>query len=123
MDFAHVRSAGDVLIIVDSATGWIEAFPTRDRTSASVIKCLRAVFSRFGMPKLLVSDNAPEFTSPALNQWVEAQGVKKMETPPYFFRSNGAAERAVRTVKQGLAAWSAERTHLDFNAYLQKVLL
>ncbi|MEE4247238.1 MAG: hypothetical protein V2I33_17635, partial [Kangiellaceae bacterium] len=38
-------------------------------------------------------------------------------------RSNGAAERAVRTVKQGLAAWSAERTHLDFNAYLQKVLL
>ena len=58
MDWAYVKDAGNVLIIVDAATGWIEAFPIRDRSSASVIKCLHTVFTRFGVAEILVSDNA-----------------------------------------------------------------
>ena len=54
---------------------------------------------------MLVSDNAQEFVSPELNQWVAAQGIRKMKSPIYFPRANGLVERSVQTVKKGAAAW------------------
>ena len=39
-----------------------------------------------------------------------------MESPPYFPRANGLAER-------GLLAWKESTFHMDFTAYLQKILL
>ena len=44
MDWAFFPDAGNVLVIVDSGSGWIEAFRCQDRTSQIVIKCLRTVF-------------------------------------------------------------------------------
>uniref|UniRef100_A0A1I8J244 Integrase_H2C2 domain-containing protein n=1 Tax=Macrostomum lignano TaxID=282301 RepID=A0A1I8J244_9PLAT len=37
--------------------------------------------------------------------------------------ANGAAERAVQTVKSALRAWSEKITHMEFSRFLQKVLL
>ena len=122
MDWADIPSVGNVLIIVDAGSGWMEAFPTKDRTSGTVIKCLRAVFTRFGIPVVLVSDNAKEFVSQELNLWLERQGVSKMESPPYFPQANGIAERAVRTVKDALGTWKESVYHKDFNTFLQRIL-
>ncbi|PAA80925.1 hypothetical protein BOX15_Mlig029604g7 [Macrostomum lignano] len=123
MDWAYVKGAGNILVIVDSFSGWIEAFPCRDRTADSVIQCLRAVFTRFGVPELVVSDNAPEFTTEVLTSWLRANGAKKLESPTYYPQANGAAERAVQTVKSALRAWSEKVTHMEFSRFLQKVLL
>ena len=98
MDWAYVKGVGNILIIVDAGSGWIEAF-----RSENVIKCLRTVFTRFGIPKILVSDNACEFTSTQLNEWIRWQGATKMESPAYFPRANGLAERAVQIQKS--AQW------------------
>jgi len=122
MDWAFVPQAGNVLIIADAGTGWIEAYPTRNRESTTVIKCLRTVFTRFGTPYTLVSDNAKEFISTELNDWLRHQGVVKKESPLYSPRSNGLAERAVQTVKRGMNAWRETQTHCDFNTYLQRIL-
>ena len=54
-------------------------------------------------PEVIVSDNAANFTSDA---WVRAvfekNGVKHVRTPPYHPSSNGLAERAVQTFKEGM---------------------
>ncbi|PAA88644.1 hypothetical protein BOX15_Mlig029604g3 [Macrostomum lignano] len=123
MDWAYVKGAGNILVIVDSFSGWIEAFPCRDRTADSVIQCLRTVFTRFGVPELVVSDNAPEFTTEVLTSWLRANGAKKLESPTYYPQANGAAERAVQTVKSALRVWSEKITHMEFSRFLQKVLL
>ena len=122
MDWAYVRSIGEILIIVDAGTGWIEAFRLPSRDSCEVIRALRTVFSRFGIPKLIVSDNAKEFISNEINQWLSYHGVLKRESPAYFPRSNGLAERAVQTVKRALKAYDEVQAHQSFNEYLQKVL-
>ena len=122
MDWADVPGAGLVLVVVDAGSGWIMAFPTRDRSSKTVIKCLRTVFTRFGVPELMVSDNRKEFVSREVNLWLERQGVRKMESPPYFPRANGLAERAVRTLKSALVTWKENVYHSDFNTFLQRVL-
>lgn len=120
IDWASIPDVGNVLIIVDSGSGWIEAFRCRDRTCETVIKCLRVDFTRFGVPELVVSDNAQEFVSGELTTWLNAIGTHKMETPPYFPRANGSAERAVQTVKRAMACW--KDTRQDFDAFLQRVL-
>jgi hypothetical protein len=75
------------------------------------------------VPKLLVTDNAPEFVARELNDWCSSNGIQKVESPTYHPQSNGVAERGVQTVKHCMAAWNPEATHLSFTEYLKRVLL
>ena len=122
-DWCHVPGLGDILVIVDSASGWIECSLPQARTSSNVIDSLSAVFSRFGVPRFLVTDNAAEFTSEELNYFCRVNGISKMESPPYHSESNGTAERGVQTVKNGLKAWKLDTTHMPFKEFLKRLLL
>ena len=72
----------------------------RGNLNCETIKMMRKSFSRFGVPKLLVSDNAPQFVSEECNDWLSNIGVKHLYSPPYHPASNGRAERAVRAFKE-----------------------
>ena len=58
------------------------------------------VFSIFGLSSELVSDNGPPFQSNGLENFCQRHKIKLTHSPPYHSRSNGQAERSVRTVKQ-----------------------
>ena len=105
-DWGYVEDQGNILVIVDAGSGWIEAFPAGNGTSQTVKVYLSQIFARFGIPRTLVSDNGPEFVSSDLKQWCESLGIKKMESPIYHPRANGIAERAVQTVKRAIQARS-----------------
>ena len=52
------------LTVMDHFTKWAEVFPIRDHKAHAVAKVLLdRLFSRFGMPKELLSDQCPEFGS------------------------------------------------------------
>ena len=80
--------------------------------------CLLSVFARFGIAKTVVSDNGPEFV--ALKNWLRHSGCWKLETTAYAPSANGAAERAVQTVKRALKGYSARMG--SFNRYLFRIL-
>ena len=122
MDWGYVKDQGNILVIVDAGSGWIEAFPVGNRTSETVKIYLSQIFASFGIPKTIVSDNGPEYVSGDLKQWCESLGIKKMESPVYQPRANGLAERAVQTVKRALQAWSPTLS-VSFGAFLQKTLM
>ena len=107
--------------MVDSFSGWPEVMQVKDRSAESTIKALRSVFSRLGVPYTLVSDNAAEFGSEMLQDWLLKIGCKPYKTPPYHPQSNGLAERMVRTIKNGMKAWRPEFGL--FTAHVQKLLL
>ena len=68
MNWGYVKDQGSILVIVDSSSGWIEAFPAGNRASETVKIYLSQIFARFGIPKTLVSDNGPEYVSGDLKQ-------------------------------------------------------
>ena len=121
MDSGNVKDQGNILIIVDAGSGWIEAFPAGNRTSETVKVYLSQLFARSGIQKILISDNGPEFVSGDLKQWSESLGIKKMESPIYHPRAKGLAERAVQTVKRALQAWSPN-LNVSIGAFLQRSL-
>lgn len=61
MDHAHANGVGLLLILVDSYSGWPEVIQVSNKRSLTVKQALRIIFSRNGIPKGIVSDNAPEF--------------------------------------------------------------
>lgn len=103
----HVDYAGPVegkmiLVVVDSFSGWIEALPATTATSATTVELLRTTFARFGLPTCLVSDNGTPFTGAEYQDFVKKNGIRHIRAAPYQPQSNGLAERAVRSVKDGL---------------------
>lgn len=102
IDYAGPIKGTMILVVVDSHTKWIEAVPVSQANSHSTINALRTIFSRFGIPRTVVTDNGTPFTAWEFEQFMQRNGIAHIRTPPYHPQSNGLAERAVRTVKEGL---------------------
>lgn len=103
----HIDYGGPVngkmlLIIVDSHSKWIDVHSSITSTSTVTIEHLRKTFSTHGIPDSIVSDNASCFTSDEFKHFCKMNGIKHITPAPYHPSSNGMAERAVQTVKEGL---------------------
>ena len=104
----HVDHAGPFLghyflIVVDAHSKWIEAVRVPSTSSLATINVLRGLFATHGIPTQVVSDNGTGFTSMEFKTFLERNGIRQTLVPPYHPASNGLAERAVQTVKSGLA--------------------
>jgi hypothetical protein len=105
MDLAGPFLGSMWLIIVDAFTKWPEVFRLgKDSTSANVISFVRETFSRFGLPETIVSDNGPQFVSSEFESFCVKNGVRHTTSSAYHPRSNGEAERFVRTFKSAMSA-------------------
>ncbi|XP_039543047.1 uncharacterized protein K02A2.6-like [Pimephales promelas] len=103
----HVDYAGPFLermflILVDSHSKWMEVYPVTHATSRITIEKLRMCFSTHGLPKMLVSDNGTCFTSNEFEMFMKNNGIHHVTSAPYHPSSNGLAERAVQTFKEGM---------------------
>ncbi|KAM7298142.1 uncharacterized protein ISCGN_018766 [Ixodes scapularis] len=91
-----------LLVVVDSHTKKIEAVPMKSANGVTTVEALRTVFSTFGLPETIVSDNGPQFTCEEFGKFLRLNNIVHLRTAPYHTQSNGLAKRAVHTVKQGL---------------------
>ena len=64
MDLFSMESK-DYLIIVDYTTYYFDISQLPDKKSSTVIIHAKRIFSRYGIPKTVMSDNGPEFTGKA----------------------------------------------------------
>ena len=119
MDFAGPVNGKMILIVIDVHSRWIEAYPTESASSSAVIELSRVLFSQFGIPEVLVTDNGPCFVSEEFEIFLAKNGVKHITSAPYHPATNGLAERAVQTVKRGLK----KETQGSMKIRLAKILM
>lgn len=113
IDFAGPIKGQMIMIVVDAYTKWTELFTTKTTTSTWVIGKLKQLFTCFGIPVTLVSDNGPQFVSIEFEDFLKHQGIAHLTSAPYHPSSNGLAERGVQTMKQSLRKMSEEGGTLD----------
>ena len=101
LDFAGPFLGKQFLVIVDAHTKWLEVHIVPSLAASPVIQRLRSVFAQFGIPQTIVTDNGATFCSAEFQQFLESNGIEHLKSAPYHPSSNGLAERAVQTVKQG----------------------
>ena len=82
-----------ILSIIDLFSRFITLHAIPNKSTNTIINCLDKTFCRFGYPEKLISGNAREFTSQALQLYAKLHTVLKKEVLIYSPFSNGLVER------------------------------
>ncbi|GJS42566.1 reverse transcriptase domain-containing protein [Tanacetum coccineum] len=98
--FPYSRGNKYILIAIDYGSKWIEdqALPTND--DRVVVKFLRGLFSRFGVPKSLISDRGTHFCNSQLERSLQKYGVTHRLSTAYHPQSNGQTEVTNMAIKR-----------------------
>jgi len=109
-----------LLVIQDYMTKWAEAIPISNQTAVRIATELTKVFSYYGIPDILHSDQGRNFESTVLLQTLEAFGVTKSRTIAYHPAGDGLVELFNRSLLQMLRIYVQQ--HNDWGKYLPFVL-
>lgn len=82
---------------------------------STVVGALKGIFARHGIPEMMISDNGPQYIGQGFKDFTRAYGFKHVTSSPRYPQGNGAAERAVQTVKRLLT--KSVDPHLAILAY------
>ena len=89
-----------ILLAVDYVSKWVEAIPTRTSDAKVVAQFLRShIFSRFGTPRALITDNGTHFYNKVIDKVLQKYGVCHRTSLAYHPQSNGQAEVSNREIK------------------------
>ena len=89
-----------ILLAVDYVSKRVEAIPTRTNDAKVVAQFLRSnIFSRFGTPRPLITDNGTHFCNKVIDKVLKKYGVRHRTSLAYHAQSNGQAEVSNREIK------------------------
>ena len=119
----HVDYAGPflgkmLLIVVDAHSKWIDVEIVNSATAPVTVEKVRKIFATHGLPTTVVSDNGAVFTSEQFETFLERNGIHHIRITPYHPASNGQAERALQTVKEGLKRGGGGTLETRLNRFL-----
>ncbi|GKA45622.1 reverse transcriptase domain-containing protein [Tanacetum coccineum] len=98
--FLNSKGNTYILVAVDYVSKWVEAqaLPTND--ARVVIRFLRRLFARFGVPKALISDRGTHFCNSQLEKALQKYGVTHKLSTAYHPQTNGQTEVTNRAIKR-----------------------
>ena len=113
----------NILVVSDSGSKWIEAFPTKTQTAVEVAKILyREIFTRYGAPRVLISDRGKCFMATLTKALCEIFSVKMSHTSPYHPQTNSSVERMNSFLAQSLRAY-CDKDHSNWPDVLPGILM
>ena len=89
-----------ILVGVDYVSKWVEAVPCRAADHRVVLKFMKEnIFSRFGVPKDIISDGGSNLYNKPFENLLAKYGVKHKVATPYHPQTSGQVELANREIK------------------------
>ena len=80
-----------LLVVVDTMSGWLECFPLRSANTKNLVtKLVNEVFSRYGVPHSIVSDNGSQFVARVTKEIYARFRIKPSVTSLYHPQANYA---------------------------------
>uniref|UniRef100_A0A2N9IVS7 Integrase catalytic domain-containing protein n=1 Tax=Fagus sylvatica TaxID=28930 RepID=A0A2N9IVS7_FAGSY len=92
-----------LIVATDYFTKWVEAEPLTHITDADSKKFIwKNIITRFGIPRVLVSDNGTQFDSGPFKAFCEQYGIRNHFSTPAYPQGNGQAESSNKTLLDGI---------------------
>ena len=89
-----------ILVGVNYVSKWVEAVPCRVADHSVVLKFLKEnIFSRFGVPKAIISYGGSHLCNKPFESLLTKYGVKHKVATPYYPQTSGQVELANREIK------------------------
>ncbi|KAM7288160.1 uncharacterized protein ISCGN_031849 [Ixodes scapularis] len=111
-----------ILTMVDVATRYPDAVALKTIGTPVVAEALVDMFTRYGVPREVLSDRGSAFTSDLMKEVGRLLSVRRLLTTPYHPMSNGLVEKFNGTLKLMLRRMCQERPK-DWDRYLPALLL
>ena len=112
-----------ILVVCDYFSKWVELLALLNIKAETVAeRVVEDVFSRFGIPESLHTDQGKQFESGLFQELCRLLGIEKTRTTPYHPQSDGLVERANRTVQNVLAAYVSDHQG-DWDCFLAQTQL
>ena len=89
----------DFLVLIDYFSKFLIVHKLPNSTSNAVIKELGLIFTEFGKPFILHSDNGPCYALQEFQFFMKDWNIKSVTLSPYYHQSNGLTESMVKTLK------------------------
>ena len=121
VDFAGPISGCMYMVVVDAYSKFPEVVKMTNTTAQATITALRDIFSRNGLPEILVSDNGAQFIARDFEQFCSSNGILHRTSAAYKPSTNGQAEHGVQILKSVIK--QAQLTNKDMSAVIAKYLL
>ena len=105
------RDNNTIMVVIDHLSKRTHFIPTVDEITAQGVASLfiNNVFKHHGLPKVIISDRDPRFTSEFWKELNSLIGINLHFTSGYHPESNGQTERMNRTLHQYLRAFTNEQ--------------
>ena len=82
-----------LVVAIDYFTKWVEAEPLTTITERNIQNFVwKTVVYRFGIPRVLVSDNGKQFDNPKFRQFSQELGIHNHYSSPSHPQANGQVE-------------------------------
>jgi len=120
MDYLGPINGKMYFLIIDAYSKWLEVFPVSSTSANLAISHLRDLFSRFGIPLAVHSDNGSPFSSFEFRNFMLNNGIRHTFSPPYHPMSNGLSENSVKYAKNKIKC--ALHDKKDISVALSRIL-
>ncbi|GFU83907.1 hypothetical protein TNCV_3852291 [Trichonephila clavipes] len=91
-----------ILCLMDQHSRWPEAIPLKSLTAKSTCEALLEIFSKTGIPEVIVMNHATNFTASLTQEFLKILGACPRFSTPYHPEGNGLIERWNQTLKNML---------------------
>lgn len=115
------RGNSYILGVIDAFSKFIFVRAVKDTRSKTTIKVLEDIFSTFGCPRIIISDQGTSFTSNEFKNFVKSIGVKHIYNAVATPRANGQIERYNRTILNSLASMNHGLDEKDWDIKVAKL--
>ncbi|KAM7281316.1 uncharacterized protein ISCGN_006398 [Ixodes scapularis] len=122
LDFAGPFPNGKyIMVLMDDTSRYPLVAVLSSLAAPTVITNLMKIFSTFGIPKVVKTDNGPPFQSLDFKNFADSLGFRHQRITPCWPQANGEVERFMRTLKRFLQATTLENS--TWTSELSKFLM
>ncbi|XP_070035316.1 uncharacterized protein [Nicotiana tomentosiformis] len=90
-----------ILVAIDYFTKWVEAVTFKSVTKKAVVVFVHSnIICRFGIPKVIITDNAANLNSHLMKEVCQQFKIMHRNSTPYRPKANGAVEAANKNIKK-----------------------
>ena len=99
------------LLIIDYMSHFPVICMLQSMTATHVTEHMKAIFSEYGVPKSIVTDNGPCYSHEYFKEMMKKMGIHHITTSPHHHQSNGLAEGYMRIIKSLLQKETGDDPH------------
>ena len=110
-----------LLVVMGHFTKWCKVFPTKDQRAKTVAEIVVSnIFSRFGPPTVIHSDQGRNSESNLMQEVCCLMGNNKSNTSAYYPQCDGLVERQNCTLQDTLTGYVSQHQH-DWDCWVNVV--